>query len=230
MHGAGAEVMSLDFEAAALYRAHGSRPDVRVILDVGASRSQVVIGRGGTVRLVKSIAVGCQTLDQALSRKLGITLDDARQLRHRLGNGGGPERRPSDTVARAAAEASRNAVETLGREVEQCLRYYAVAFRGPRPARVTLVGGGASDSQLATALGGVLSVPVERGDVFDGITIAGTGASAVGSPGGEWATAFGLAIKLAPPDMDRAASQGSPSQSTSVPIPAPVLAQEVARA
>src|SRR5688500_2396772 len=60
LHNAGADVASLDVEPCAGYRsvaraAAGAPDAVRVVLEVGASRSQVVIGRGPAVRVIKGI-------------------------------------------------------------------------------------------------------------------------------------------------------------------------------
>ena len=55
----------------------------RVLLDVGAAQSRLVIGRGDVVRVVKTIDVGADHVRTAISRKMGFSIDEAEQMRRR---------------------------------------------------------------------------------------------------------------------------------------------------
>src|SRR6202035_1889908 len=102
---------------------------------------------------------------EAVSRKLGITVEEAQALRRRLTDPvevpNAPGRR--DPVRQAGFDGTRSAMEELGREISLCLRYYSVTFRGHRPSKLRLVGGEASDPQLQTALSSAMTIPVEVG-------------------------------------------------------------------
>ena len=78
-----AVVASLEIDPTAVWRAAGrvrqggppsggdaSHP--RAILDIGAAQSRLVIGRGDTVRVVRTIDMGADHLRTAISRKLGL--------------------------------------------------------------------------------------------------------------------------------------------------------------
>src|SRR3954471_3929590 len=89
---AGARVVSLDVDPCALWRA-AKRVDAsvdaagvahpRVLVDVGAAQSRLVIGLGGVVRVVKTIDVGANHLRTAICRKLGLSEAEVEQLRRR---------------------------------------------------------------------------------------------------------------------------------------------------
>lgn len=208
LHAAGAVVDSIDVEPCAVYRAH-ARPatdepaggEVHAAIDVGYGRSQVVIGKGDRVRVVKLIETGGRHVCQAIARRLGIPETEAAQLRRRLSSpssGESPTPQTSadrDPVRRAVGEAGRGLMESIAREAVLCLRYHAVAFRGPGPARVRLSGSEAWDPQLQAALAAALPCPMEAADLFHGIDTARLDAAEGTADRREWAAALGLALR-----------------------------------
>jgi hypothetical protein len=160
-------VDSLDFEPSAIYRSierflrrREDEREVNVLTDIGLRRTKVIIGRGREIHFLKPIEVGGQQLNEAVAHKLGISFEEARALRQRIA-----ERvadvSTSDSVRQAVYDTTRMLLETLGREIGLCLRYYSVTFRGQRPSRVRLVGGEANDPQVESVLNSALSIPVE---------------------------------------------------------------------
>src|SRR5439155_3053917 len=122
--------------------------EVHVLVDIGARRSQVVIGRGREISFMKGIDIGSSHLHDAISRKLEITTEEARGLRRRLIEGGEAEvvdapadasSAKRDPVRQAVFDATRSTMEELSREIALCLRYYSVTFRGQRPNKVRLL-------------------------------------------------------------------------------------------
>src|SRR5207244_10653265 len=123
-------------------------------------------GRGRDISFIKGIEIGSLNLQEAVSKKLGITLDEARALRRRLieaapGPGMSLDAARKDSVRQAVFDATRNTMEQLGPEIALSLRYYSVTFRGQRPNKVRLLGGEAADPLLLGVLNSSLSVPVE---------------------------------------------------------------------
>ena len=49
-------------------------------MDVGQRRTQVVIGRGRDISFMKPIELGSYHFHEAVSKKLGITVDEARAI------------------------------------------------------------------------------------------------------------------------------------------------------
>ena len=204
LHRSDAVVESIDLEFMALYRSierfirrREDEQEVNVIVDVGARASQVVIGRGRDLSFVKQIEIGGQHLHEAVAKKLGITLDEARAVRQRLiespdETAAGVKREP---VRQAVYDATRLTMEDLGREISLCLRYYSVTFRGYRPTRLRLVGGEACDPQLMALLNSNLTIPVEAGKPL--FSIDSSKMRAVDRRGlmSEWTQALGLALR-----------------------------------
>lgn len=247
VHRCGAAVESVDIEAAALYRSQErfmrrreDELDVYVLVDIGQTRSQVVIGKGRDISFMKRIDISSQNFQEAVSRKLGITMDEARGLRRRLieaaPGAGSPEQLKKDPVRQAVFDATRSTMEELGREIGLCLRYYSVTFRGQRPSKIKLLGGEAADPLLLGVLNASLGVPTEAGrPLFSVDTSRMEPADRMGFMT-EWATAFGLSLKLtkgtfAPRDgKPRDPSAMTQSPATVVPAAEVVDIDKVAEA
>jgi type IV pilus assembly protein PilM len=201
LHRTGLLVDSLDVEPCALYRVidrflrrRQDEQEVHVIIDLGMQRSQVLIGRGHEISFYKPVDVGGYKLNEAVSRKLGIKLDDARLVRRRLWATDDPTVK-RDPVRQAVFDATRSIMEDLAREVSLCMRYYSVTFRGQRPCRVRLLGGEAGDPQLLAILTAVLAVPVTTGRPLFSINCERMRGFDRKDHSSEWALALGLGLK-----------------------------------
>jgi type IV pilus assembly protein PilM len=228
----GAVVEAIDVEACALYRSQErfirrreDEQDVHVLVDVGCRRSQVVIGRGREISFIKGIDIGSHQFHEAVSRKLGITLDEARGLRRRLieaaPGGAGQDLLKKDAVRQAVFDATRSTMEELGREIGLCLRYYSVTFRGQRPGKLRVFGGEAADPMLLGVLNAALSVPVEPGRPLFSVDTSRLDAADRMGFCCEWAQAFGLSLKLTTgPFAPRDGKPRDPSAPPTPPAPA----------
>jgi type IV pilus assembly protein PilM len=201
----GATVEALDVEACALYRTidrfirrREDEQEVYVLVEVGQQRTQVVIGKGREISFIKVIELGAKHLHEAVSRKLGITVEEAQALRRRLTD---PVEAPEasgrrDPVRQAAFDATRSVMEELGREISLCLRYYSVTFRGHRPTKLRLLGGEAGDPQLQSLLNAAMTIPVEVGRPLFSVDTSRIKPADRRGAMAEWATALGLGLKL----------------------------------
>ncbi|CAN5400999.1 N/A [soil metagenome] len=202
LHRSGGAIESLDIEAIALHRGYeryirrrDDEQDVFVLVDVGLRRTQVIVCRGRELSFFKSIEIGGEHFNQAVSRKLGISVPEARALRRRMCETASPQDR-GDSVTRAVFDATRTQMEDFSRELAMCLRYYLVTFRGHRPRVVRLVGGEANDPQLLVTTQSASSIPVEIAKpLLSADTTRMRPADRRGSMS-EWATAFGLALRM----------------------------------
>lgn len=203
-------VESLDAEPCALFRGWAffappdEREELQVLVEVGLRRTQVVIGRENMISFIKTIETGGLALHAAVSRKLGISLEEARALRRRVAEELS-ERSPRDSVRRAVIDAGRSTLADLARDVSLCLRYHAVTFRGQRPHRVRLLGGEAFDPQLQAALSAALALPVQVGRISAELDTSTMSPADLRGGLSDWAVALGLALKRLP----------KPSESTS---------------
>lgn len=232
LHRAGAVVDSLDVEPCAVYRAAWracAADEVCATIEVGAGRSQVVVGRGAQLRVIKMIEVGGRHFHEAVARKLNVSDDEAAHLRRRLAESApaasGESPRPRDPVRRAVSDATRALAESLAAEAALALRYHAVAFRGPGPQRIRLAGAEAADPQLRAALAAALPCPVEPAGLFCGITVPPELAPLLGT-GAAWAVALGLALRRVPAPAADAARTTALRTGDDVALGAPELAGE----
>jgi type IV pilus assembly protein PilM len=227
LHRAGAVVESLDVEPCALYRSverfirrKEDENDVHVLVDVGARRSQVVIGKGREISFIKPIDIGGFHFHEAVSRKLGITPDEAEALRRRLVEAGEPADPAArrDPVRQAVFDATRSPMEELGREISLCLRYYSVTFRGHRPTRLRLIGGEACDPQLQALLNAALVIPVEVGRPLYSVNTSRMKPADRRGSMCEWALALGLSLRMTQDHFGP--RDGRPRDPASFPGPA----------
>jgi type IV pilus assembly protein PilM len=198
----GLVVDSLDAEPCAIYRSverfirrRDDEQEVNVLLDVGLRRTQVLIGRGRELSFFKPVDIGGQRLNEAVARKLGVTVEEARALRRRTGAAMDADGAGDDSVRKAVFDATRGTMEELGREISLCLRYYSVTFRGPGPQRVRLLGGEAQDPNLGAVLGSVLSIPAEAAAPLSNLDCSAMKAPDREGAVTQWSTALGLALK-----------------------------------
>ncbi len=229
----GVVVRSLDTEITGLFRAferyirrREDEQDVQMLIDIGARRTQVIIGKGREINFYKPVEIGGLHLLDAVSRKLSITMDEARALRQRLLEGEETAAATSkkDPVRQAVSDATRSVAEELGRELAMCLRYYTVTFRGHRAARARIVGGEAADPQLHTILKTILNVPVAAARPLFSADTSRMRTIDKRGPMSQWSLATGLSMRFV--EGYFAAKDGAPriavaSAAASTPTPKP---------
>jgi type IV pilus assembly protein PilM len=203
------EVAALDVEITALFRAferfvrrREDERDVQMLIDIGARRTQVIISKGRDICFYKPVEIGGLHLLDAISRKLNITIDEAKALRQRLLDSEQPLEPAAmgqrDPVRRAVFDATRSVAEELGQELAMCLRYFTVTFRGHRPTRARLLGGEATDPQLQSVLHSMLNLPLEAGRPLFSVDTARMRSVDRRGPMAQWALAMGLSLRFVP--------------------------------
>lgn len=207
IHNWGLQVQALDVEMSAIYRCIDRfirrREDeqlVHVLVDVGARQSTVVIGRGREIHFVKQVDLGVMMLDEAISRKLSLSMTEASALRCRMGQTAIADdaSQQRDPVRQAVFDAMRPVSTELAREISLCLRYYSVTFRGHRPERVSIAGGGGCDQQLLAQLNSGLPIPAEMSRPLNNIDCSQVSNIDRSQPLSSWTIATGLALRFVP--------------------------------
>jgi type IV pilus assembly protein PilM len=199
----------IDAEPACLFRAFERflRRDadasvVSVLADIGQSGTRVIISRGRQVKFLKWIEIGGRRFDQAVADHLHLSLQDAHQLRARLmrqgweGAATAAEAVGGTDVYNAMRDAVRPVLEELGKEVNLCLRYCAVTFRGGRASGVTLLGGQAYDPCLRDQMSEATNLACTCGRPLQGVDLSRVDLGTdMRGPMSEWAVAAGLALR-----------------------------------
>lgn len=109
-----------------------------VIIDIGATSTDIAILDGGVVRVSAGAAVGGNTFTLDIAKKIGITLENAHQLKVLSGLSAGPRQ----AKIHAALEPSLKKITT---EVLKVIRYYTERLSEEhRIEQVLVVGGGSN--------------------------------------------------------------------------------------
>lgn len=196
LHHAGARIASIDAEPLALHRVATSAVGISAVLEVGPARSQLIIGHGPQIRIVRTIEVGGCQFAEAISRKLGVDADEAARMRRALGSAESlvASREP---VARAINDATRGLISALAKEVTSCLRYHAVVFRGMGPTSIRLLGSEAGDPHFCATLQNQVPIPLVQVSPWKSLVQASV-AAPFAADDLQWGVALGLALRRLP--------------------------------
>ncbi len=201
LHEMGLVPASVDVQQCALFRTFErylrrkeDEDEINCFVDLGGI-TKVVISRGRHILFIKNIDKGALCFNAAVASRLGMELSEAKALRRRLG-GAGEKKDVDPGIRQALSDAVRPEVEELADEINKCLRYHSVTFRGSRPGHLTFIGGEAHDGDVPEMLGERLGYKVVIGQPFRGIDTTGLGGD-LDRRGmlSEWTTAFGLSLK-----------------------------------
>lgn len=195
------EAVETSFTSSARFYCRRCRRDadqniVRVIADVGASGSTVMIVRGDQIAFAKQLNVRGDALNQAVAERLNFGAEDViavRAARSLDTESGDP------AVERAVYEAVRPILCDLVKEIVLCLRYYGVTFRGHPPNRLILSGGDGPQATLEVLLGESSKIEVATDDDASTLgNLAGQIERSLGDAAGApaaWASVAGLSLR-----------------------------------
>jgi type IV pilus assembly protein PilM len=142
------ELVGIDVEAFALLRAVAptraadpdAAPSAVVAVALGHDRSTLAISDGTVCDFMRVLEWGGGKLDAAISRALGLTLEEASEIKNQLSLEADADPDPRITRARSAVLAE---LETLARELVASLQFYQ-SEPGSLPIAEILVTGGTS--------------------------------------------------------------------------------------
>lgn len=189
-------IAAVDIAPCALYRAlrrgtQGLGVGTTAFLDLGYAGAQFFVVRDDELVFYKHIDIGGKSINEAVAAKLGISPEEASQMRTRLIADAAAL---SDAVPlnQALRDAMRGPLEELARELDMCMRYYVVTFRGARPETVWITGRQASCPDVRDTLTAALGLQVEQAQPLRGVQNLADAARPDRS--GEWAVAAGLSL------------------------------------
>lgn len=180
----------------------GEDCSINVFLEMGAKGTAIIITRGPEIAFIKLLDIGGNTLTEAVAKALDLPISEASALRIGLRKGDdskGEAGGSSGEIAFTVADAMRPSLEKIARDLQLCLRYFAVTFRGMRPESVSLLGGEADEPQLAEVLSSVVDVPCRVGNPLFGVQgLEHFHTRERGIHAASWAVATGLAMRGMP--------------------------------
>lgn len=143
------------------------------------------------ILFLKYVSIGGHHLDQAIANHLDLDLTQAARMRARVS--ASPELDVEDEIHRSVIDAIRNPLESIGADIELCLRYDKVTFRGRGLEKIIITGDNASP-WLIEYFTQRLGIPCEMGNPFSTLTRLPTTPTALDRPW-RWTTAMGLSLK-----------------------------------
>lgn len=162
----------------------------RAILKFGSVATTVTLTDGPRIAFLKSIPTGGREFDQAVAQHLDLPLPEAARIRREVTQAERLD--PEDDIHRSVVDALRESLETITSEIDLCLRYYRVTFRGRGPYGAVLCGQEAAP-WLAEYLSHRLAMGCTLANPFENET---TNASPTPIPRPwRWTTAAGLSRK-----------------------------------
>lgn len=205
------------------YRREADRQNVRAIVEVGANGSTVLMLRGDQIAFCKPLEVSGRQFSEAVAEHLSMDIHAASELRlARMlaaaggaalrdapgGSAGGATSSHDPATERAVYEAVRPVLNELVKEVNLCLRYFGVTFRGKPPSQIILTGGDGIEPRLGDAIERGCKVAVAHDDQSNTLTGLAEGIQGICHPGmsrstalhrsvssGCWAVAAGLSLR-----------------------------------
>lgn len=186
--------IALEIEAMAIARAvvpdRIGHDDAVGILDIGATRSSLVISDQGALRMSISIPISGIAITKLVSESLGVGMEDAEILKRECGL---DSTRCEDKMWKILLPLIDDITEKIG----DALRFYKIGFpEGKKVERLLLCGGGAQFHEIDTVLSRKLAIKVRRGDALTNVSsVLPHGFSKEESL--QYTTAIGLALRAA---------------------------------
>ncbi|MDP9498265.1 MAG: pilus assembly protein PilM, partial [Actinomycetota bacterium] len=174
---AGLRPAMVDLTSFAVLRAQAHResgvlaPTAEVLVDVGASVTNVVVHQGGVPRFVRILLMGGGDITDALVQRFGVPPEQAEEVKQRTGLAPVPGAPASSPMQRALEMTGSGFVE----EVRGSLGYYAAQSGSARIDRIVLSGGGSRLSGLAERLSAATRLPVDTARPLETLTLGRTG-------------------------------------------------------
>ena len=167
-------------------------PDHRqAYLHIGETATSVIFAEGDQILFLKYVSRGGYHLDLAVAAHLNLPLDEASKMRADVTASASLD--TDNEIHRSVVDAIREPLDGLRSEIELCLRYFKVTFRGKLLDRMLVTGANASP-WLADYLQSSLGCDCEMGDPLGVLNHRPSSSVALERPG-RWTAAMGLSMK-----------------------------------
>lgn len=109
-----------------------------LIIDIGPASTDIAVLDGGAIRVTGGLGIGGNTFTLDIAKKLGVTLENAHQLKVLNGLSAGPRQAKITTSLRPS-------LQRIVSEVHKVIRYYNERLSGDHKIEQVLVVGGGSN-------------------------------------------------------------------------------------
>ena len=157
------------------------------VLDIGAAGSKLYIVERGVLKSSHTVSRGSQDITLAISRSLGVSVDDAEKMKRAQGLS-------HNQTEKSIADICTLTLDYVFDDVKKSIINYEQRFGQP-VSRVVLSGGGSLLSGLKEYAETKLSLDVELANSFGKVETPAFLAGVLATSGPEFATAIGLALR-----------------------------------
>ncbi len=172
---------AIDLQSFGLVRAvYGMAPAIdnplQLIVDIGATVTQVVIAKGGSARFVRLLPRGGDEFTKALEDGMSLDREDALETKARVGvePERGMETEDPDSSARGILT---RAGDQLIEEVRGSVTFFRSQNNNEEVVRLVVAGNGARMPHLANRLASDLGIPLEPARILDLVNVGRVGLS-----------------------------------------------------
>lgn len=173
---AGLQLSLIDSAALALYNSvrynYADLDGCAMALDIGAKSTSLLFIEGGKF-FVRSIPIGGNMITTEISKGLGISVEEAEQLKLEKGFValGGTFAIQDDEVADKCSKIIRNVVTRLHMEINRSINFYRSQQGGSAPERILLTGGGSMTKMLNEFFSEKFGIPVDYMNPFANVAV-----------------------------------------------------------
>ncbi|MBI4599084.1 type IV pilus assembly protein PilM [Candidatus Uhrbacteria bacterium] len=186
------ELQAIDTEAFALIRSLvGKDKGTVLILDVGHTQTNLSIVDKGVPFLNRSMHVGGAVVTDQIASQLGISVDQAEQMKHDLGTSAAPGAEGGSTAFLDSL------IQPILHEIRYAFDLYArmELTESKRVEKIILTGGSSHLPQIDVALSRALNLNVYRGDPWARVVVPEALRSVLDEVGPRLSVAVGLAMR-----------------------------------
>lgn len=186
----GLNVVAIEPDAIALARAlvPTTYTGVCMVLDLGANSTDLVVISGGVPRLVRSIAMGGETLIKSAAQNLNVDQKQAAQFVAKFGLS---ESKLEGQVFRAL----KSGVDNLVDEVKKSEKFFAGRYPQTKIEKIILSGGASRVPDFPVYLANAVGLPVEIGNAWSNLNYDPTLHDTLLGISSQFSVAVGLALR-----------------------------------
>lgn len=183
----GVNVLAAETELLSLVRALAPRDGTSMIIDFGASSTDLAIAKNGQLVFSRSIPTAGEAFTRAVAQGLGVESKQAEEYKRAYG------------LSASQLEGKiKGAIDPIfrivGDEIKKAIHFYQTDLHGDSPGVVILSGGTSGLPDIVSELAKQVGVEVVIGDPFQGIAIDPSFSKSLAGYGPLYAIATGLAL------------------------------------
>jgi len=188
LEAAGLNVIAFEPDGMALARAivPSDSQVPEMVLDVGASSTDLVVTVAGVPRLTRAIPVGAQAIIRAAQQSLGVDAAQAEQFVYKFGLG-------QNKLEGQVYNAIVSTIDGLMSEIEKSISFFQSRYTNQRIDRIVVTGGASSLPEFPLYIANKFGLNVEIGNAWRNVSFPPARQSELLTVSNHFAVAVGLA-------------------------------------